>query len=763
MTLSFLKWLKFNFTNTQTRLLLILTIVVFMIIIAVGMTTYYSAKSVLQQELSEPQHQMLRISMNDIDEVIRESDQIAVKIALNNHVYKFLTSEVQGSYRNVTELVQFLETLTSSTPFIKSAYIYDVERESMVAFPQGYSSSKVNFPDSGWVDVAAELDDRPMLVKRREIAAGSGVPASQITLYRKIMLAGQLRGIIAINFKTDQMFKHMLLTSVSDLDNHRFILDADNKPLYDLGNYPVGEEAVDQVLATLEGEKLGEFKHEGQVLLASQTMSPYTGWRYLSIISQESLLSNAQKIRDIVFFVSLLALAAGAATIAFYNRAAFKPVKRMRQLLSGYDRQRISPELIDLEKITGQLLTDHAQQAINLSQTLPEASSKFLTDIYAGHMTGYREIGEKWNRYFKEWSDSPLTVAMLSIDDYHAWCERFKKSDQSLLKFAIANIIAELLSGEWRLIPADLGRDRLLVMLQPLGPSRDMDAANSIGEALRMIPKLLKFQVSAGVSEDRDGFKELQQAMQEADSALGFRLYHGYEQVIRFEDISGHQEPGRAEENELMSQLTETIEAGIGEEAIRIMDKTFSRMKSERWHPSSAISYLESVAETLERIRMKQDPEACGFRVSGLRTMNLESAWSLLRNEAEALAAWYDSMLLRKDYIVCQTMIAFMSDHLEDPVSIQDIAEHAGIGSSLASQLFKQEMNDTILGYFTKLRMDRACELLRDTNYRISEIASMVGYQHENSFIRVYRKTKDITPGKYREMMRARRDSLLES
>ncbi|MFS0869170.1 helix-turn-helix domain-containing protein [Paenibacillus xylanilyticus] len=764
MTLSFLKWLKFNITNTQTRLLLILTIVVFMIIIAVGMTTYYSAKSVLQQELSEPQHQMLRISMNDIDEVIRESDQIAVKIALNTNVYRFLTNELQGSYRNVTELVQFLETLISSTPFIKSAYIYDVERESMVAFPQGYSSSKTNFPDSGWVGVAAELDDRPMLVKQREIAAGSGKSVSQITLYRKIMLAGQLKGIIAINFKTDQMFKHMLLSSISDLDNHRFILDADNKPLYELGNYPVGEDAVEQVLTQLEGEKLGEFKHEGKLLLASQTISPYTGWRYLSVISQDSLLANAQKIRNIVFIVSLLALAAGAAAITFYNTAALKPVKRMRQLLSGYDRERISPELIDLEKITGQLLTDHAQQAINLRQTLPEASSKFLTDIYAGNMTGYREIGEKWNRYFKDWSDNSLAVAMLSIDDYHSWCERFKKSDQSLLKFAIANIIAELLSGEWRVIPADLGRDRLLVMLQPLESGRDLIAASAIGDALRMIPRLLKFQVSAGVSEYHAGFMRLQQAMQEADSALEYRLYRGYEQVIQFEDVSGNPEPGKAaEENEFMSTLTETIEAGSAEEAIKIMDKTFSRMEVEQWHPSSALAFLESAAETLERIRLKRDGEGCGFRISGLRTMHMESARTMLRQEVGALAAWYDSMQLSKDYIVCQQMIAFMKDHLEDPVSIQDIAEHVGIGSSLASQLFKQEMSDTIHGYFTKLRMERACELLLDTDYRISEIASMVGYQHENSFIRVYRKTKDITPGKYREMMRSRRDSLLES
>ncbi|MGC5772118.1 helix-turn-helix domain-containing protein [Paenibacillus pabuli] len=764
MTLSFLKWLKFNFTNPQTRLLLILTVVVFMIIIAVGMTTYYSSKSVLQQELSEPQHQMLRISMNDIDEVIRESDQIAVKIALNGNVYKFLTNEVQGSYRNITELVQFLETLISSTPFIKSAYIYDMTRESMVAFPQGYSSSIANFPDSDWVGVADELEERPMLVKQRKISTGSGQSMPQITLFRKIMITGELKGIIAVNFKTEQMFEHMLLSSVSDLDSHRFILDTDNQPLYDLGNYAVGEGAVNQVLTQLDGEKLGEFKHEGKILLASQTISPYTGWHYLSVISQESLLANAQKIRNIVFIVSLLALVAGAATITFYNAAAFRPVRRMRQLLSGYDQERISSEQIDLEKIMGQLLTDHAQQAINLRQTLPEASSKFLMDIYNGNMTGNREMGEKWRRYFKEWSDEPLAIAMLSIDDYHAWCERFKKSDHSLLKFAIANIIAELLSGQWRVLTADLGSDRMLVMLQPLQPWRNSRAGTAIGEAISMIPQLLKFQVSSGVSDYHEGLMQLQRAMHEAESALDYRLYRGYERVILFEEISGKQLPeNTSEKHEFMTQLTETVEAGRGEEAMKALDKMISRMRYEQWHPSSAMAFLEAVAATLERIRVNRETEGCGLEVSGLRTMHLEAVCDLLRQQIGTLAEWFGSLMLSKDFILCQQMITFMNNHLEDPVSIQEIAEHAGIGSSLASQLFKQEMSDTIHGYFTKLRMERACELLLDTDYRISEIASMVGYQHENSFIRVYRKYKDITPGKYREMMRNRRDALLES
>ncbi|UOK60848.1 AraC family transcriptional regulator [Paenibacillus sp. OVF10] len=225
----------------------------------------------------------------------------------------------------------------------------------------------------------------------------------------------------------------------------------------------------------------------------------------------------------------------------------------------------------------------------------------------------------------------------------------------------------------------------------------------------------------------------------------------GYERVISFEEISGLQPTENTlEELEFMTQLTETVEAGRGEEALRTFDKIVGRMTHEQWHPSSALAFLEAVAATLERTRLKRETEGCGLEMVDMQTMHLEAVCEVLRSQIEGLADWFGSLMLSKDFILCQQMIAFMNNHLEDSVSIQEIAEHAGIGSSLASQLFKQEMGDTIHGYFTKLRMERACELLLDTDYRISEIATMVGYQHENSFIRVYRKYKDITPGKYR-------------
>lgn len=763
MARSFVQWLKGSLANTQTRLLVVLTAAVFLIITAVGMAAYYTSKAVLQEELSEPQHQLLRIGMNSIDEYIREGDQLAVKMALNNRVYQFLTSVDQASYRNITELVQFLNTMVNSTAYIKSAYIYDVKRESMVAFPQGFSSSKANFADSLWTDsIADEFGERMMLVKKRSVPSGAAAAGSEITLFRKIMIQGELKGIIAVNFKPEQLFSHMLLPSVSHLDSRRFVLDSSGGTLYELGTFDFGPGAAQAAVKQLNGARLGDFDHGGRRLLATQIESPVTGWRYLSVVSQNSLLSNTRKIRDAVIAVSIAALVTGAAAIAYYNAAAFRPVRRMRELFSNYDSRRISTDLRDLERVTGELLIDHAQLSVRLRQTMPEAASKLLADIYAGNITGQRDINGKWSRYFKDWTGAQLLVVMVSIDDYAAWSRRFAASEHSLLKFAVTNIITELFSGGWLVLASDLGRDRMAVLLQPAGTD-DADSAQAVlAQATEEIFRLLKFQVSAGISICSGGPGSLQQAMFDAENALGYRLYKGYGQVIHFLEVHGNfPERKRPPEAELQSRLAEAVEAGNGERALAVLDKLVSQIRKEAWHPAVAVHYLESLFAGLKRLRQGREAERDGEgEALFFCTMQLEDAAGDLRRQAKELAVFYGRVQESKDFILCRQMIDYMNQHLSAPVGVQEIADHTGISVSLASQLFKQEMNETIHGYFTRLRMERACELLIRTDYKISEIATMVGYQHENSFIRVYRKYKDITPGKYREMMRGRKEAL---
>lgn len=83
--------------------------------------------------------------------------------------------------------------------------------------------------------------------------------------------------------------------------------------------------------------------------------------------------------------------------------------------------------------------------------------------------------------------------------------------------------------------------------------------------------------------------------------------------------------------------------------------------------------------------------------------------------------------------------------------SVQETANVLRINGSYMSQLFKNQMNITILDYITNLRITKAKQLLESTTMPIDMIAEEVGYYNTNSFIRRYKQITGITPGEYRK------------
>ncbi|MFC0215763.1 helix-turn-helix domain-containing protein [Paenibacillus chartarius] len=753
------KWLKYNLAHSQTRLVLILTFSVFLIILAVSMTSYYTSKSVLQDELSEPQKQMLQLNMSVIDDSVKESDQVAIQVALNGNVYKFLTSDVQNSYANISAIYELLSTLIGNSKFIKSIYIYDIAHESFVGLPQGYSSSKVTFVDSDWIGVKDEFGGKTMVIKKREVPEGAGGKGSEVTLFRKIAIQGDFKGIVAVNLKSEELFAKLNPQTMNNLNRMRYILDENDEVLYSVSNYEFDEEAIRQVLAELKEDGGRDITHRDRKLLVNRIVSPTTGWKYISIVDQESLLAQSQKVRNVVLSVSVAALALGGATILYINAAAFRPVRRLKQLFSSYGGKTDgSVEGIDLEKLAGDLLRGHARMTQLVQETMSEASSKFVHDAYTGKLSGRRELKEKWNRYFAEWTTEPVTAAVLSIDRYGEWSRTFTVSDQSLLKFALANITAELFEPQWRIVCTDFGKDKMIILLQPR--EAELQPEKRMAECLEVVSRLLKFSISAGVSTPQTDTTRLRQAMLEADNALTYRLYQGYGRVIGFSEVSGHEAEEQPEDGELEA-LVRMIETGDEQGCLEAVERLTANIRRSYSYPSAAIAFLLSVFEEIERLQPKADVMFEPLREK-FDTLDLSDISGELSGLAITVARKFRRLIESKDFITCHRMIDYMKQHLGEPIGIPEIAEAAGISSSLASQVFKQETGETIYNYLTQLRMDRAAELLVRTDNRISDIAVMVGYQHENSFIRSFRKFKDITPGKYRDMMRTRMDALPE-
>jgi transcriptional regulator GlxA family with amidase domain len=96
--------------------------------------------------------------------------------------------------------------------------------------------------------------------------------------------------------------------------------------------------------------------------------------------------------------------------------------------------------------------------------------------------------------------------------------------------------------------------------------------------------------------------------------------------------------------------------------------------------------------------------------------------------------------------------ISMMHDHIEDPLSCNQIASIMGISSRQLERLFTKYFCSSPGRYYMRLRLDAARELLRRTRQSILEVSLATGFTSTSHFTRCYRETFGHTPSRERHI-----------
>jgi len=96
-------------------------------------------------------------------------------------------------------------------------------------------------------------------------------------------------------------------------------------------------------------------------------------------------------------------------------------------------------------------------------------------------------------------------------------------------------------------------------------------------------------------------------------------------------------------------------------------------------------------------------------------------------------------------------VIDYITENYNADFSMTDIAEKMGMDSSQFSRCFKKASGNTFTGFVNRLRVNRACQLLTETDKYISTICYHVGYNNVANFNRRFVEIKKITPSEYRK------------
>lgn len=119
----------------------------------------------------------------------------------------------------------------------------------------------------------------------------------------------------------------------------------------------------------------------------------------------------------------------------------------------------------------------------------------------------------------------------------------------------------------------------------------------------------------------------------------------------------------------------------------------------------------------------------------------------------ERMDAYIDLALGEKDG---NELVFLMKDYIRknyqrDMLSVREIAGAACLSTAYACTMFKNETGTTINQFISNYRIERAKQLLADPRYKITEIASQLGYSDSNYFGKSFKRLVGLSPSEYRE------------
>lgn len=96
------------------------------------------------------------------------------------------------------------------------------------------------------------------------------------------------------------------------------------------------------------------------------------------------------------------------------------------------------------------------------------------------------------------------------------------------------------------------------------------------------------------------------------------------------------------------------------------------------------------------------------------------------------------------------TALAYIDDHLDQPLRIPELAARAGLSPFQFDQRIRALFGLSAGQYLSRVRVDRACDRLKHTDASLSELALECGYADQAAFTRQFHKSVGLTPGAYR-------------
>ncbi|RKP49928.1 response regulator [Cohnella endophytica] len=298
--------------------------------------------------------------------------------------------------------------------------------------------------------------------------------------------------------------------------------------------------------------------------------------------------------------------------------------------------------------------------------------------------------------------------------------------------------------GAYRSVQIRNGNERLIVLFH------FSDSRREWSEELA-----LWTNTAVGSGRTYPSVADAPQSYKEALRALRYGKYLEGKGWIRFEDLGESHVV-----NPLLSEREEEVlfdmRIGDKESLLLKLDGYLEEFKQEKMDPEIAeIELLKMVFHGLEVAKETGgNPSELGtiahlprLELRNLQTQEEMAHW--LRGQMEKIMDWILVVRHKSKHAAIEKALDYIAEHYGRDLTQQEVADNVQMNATYFSLLFKEQMGISYIKYLTKVRIEKAKDLLNE-GMPIQEISERVGYYHARHFSEVFKKQTGITPGQYR-------------
>ena len=348
-------------------------------------------------------------------------------------------------------------------------------------------------------------------------------------------------------------------------------------------------------------------------------------------------------------------------------------------------------------------------------------------------------------------------VAVFDIDTYSEMyqMDMDKQQESALMAFVLFNVGDEIVVRENAGVVYQEGNNRVCIIF---AGNRTKEFSESIHRICHEIQKKVKevigLETSIGIGSWVRSPYELIYSYRLAAKAIDYRYLLGGNLLFDMEE--------KKTDNSIflmkdLETLTEAIKSGDR----RLMEETLGQIeteiKSALVEKSYACIYLQQVIRAIGNTcqSLSEEPEKIiAQREALLKAVTEQRTFS----QAAALVEKYAQEVfdelqeLNSSSGQRQGMLAMdyiQKNYMDPGLSLNSICSYLNISTSYFSTIFKEMTGETFIEVLTRIRMEKAKELLENTTMKNYEIAEKVGFSDPHYFGISFKKITGKTPTEY--------------